>query len=215
MISVIIPTYQHAKTLPDCLQTILNQTVAIDEIIVVNDGSTDNTIEVLKPFADRIHLIDQENSGRAAARNRGFEASHGDFIIFCDADEHWRKDMIEKMLCALQENPEVAYAYCAFRFGWKRFSSFPFNASRLKKMNYIHTTALIRRQDFPGFDESIKKFQDWDLWLTILENGKEGIFIPDELFQIENPPGRSIMIASFAQAPSNWYPSFFYKIPWH
>ena len=74
-ISVIIPTYQHANTIADCLNTIFNQTKEPHEIIVVNDGSTDDTIEVLDSFADRITLINQENQGANVARNRGFEAS--------------------------------------------------------------------------------------------------------------------------------------------
>jgi hypothetical protein len=73
-------------------------------------------------------------------------------------------------------------------------------------MNYIHTTSLIRREQFPGFDSAIKRFQDWDLWLTILERGGRGTFIQDELFQIVEISGR--------RGISQWRPSIMYHIPW-
>jgi len=71
-------------------------------------------------------------------------------------------------------------------------------------MPYITTTSLIRAKDFPGFDESLKKFQDWDLWLTMLEQGKIGVWIPEVLFSAK-PRKAGI---------STWLPSFIHKIPW-
>ncbi len=213
-ISVIIPTYQHAQTIGACLESLFAQTVPPAEIIVVNDGSTDGTEEVLQPYLNRITLINQENRRAAVARNRGFQASTGDFVIFCDADVRMRPDMLQKMCEALETHPGAGYAYSAFRFGWKKFSSYPFDAELLRRMNFIHTTALIRRAAFPGYDESLRRFQDWDLWLTMLEAGKEGVYVAEELFVIDNHSARRSMIASFAQAPSEWRPSFFYRIPW-
>lgn len=215
MISVIIPSYQHASTLPHCLASIFKQTFTDLEVIVVNDGSTDNTEEVLKPFAGRLTIINQENRGASAARNHGFDLSHGEYVIFCDADVIMRADMLQKMFDALKAHPESAYAYSAFRFGWKKFASYPFSGQRLRKMNYITTTSLIRRQDFPRFDESLRRFQDWDLWLTLLAQGKGGVFIEDELFRIKNPKHRQGLISLFGQAPSTWQPSLMHRIPWH
>lgn len=213
-ISVIIPTYQHAGTIAACLESLFAQTVLPAEIIVVNDGSTDGTEEVLVPYLHRITLINQENRRAAVARNRGFQASTGDFVIFCDADVRMRPDMLQTMFETLEAHPTVGYAYSAFRFGWKGFSSYVFDKDLLRRMNFIHTTALIRRSAFPGYDEALRRFQDWDLWLTMLESGWEGVYVPEQLFVIDNHPKRQSLIASFAQAPSEWRPSFFYRIPW-
>jgi glycosyltransferase involved in cell wall biosynthesis len=209
MISVIIPTYQHGKTILKTLESIFNQTYQDFEVIVVNDGSTDETkkkLEIaLERWPNRIKVINQERKGANSARNRGFYESKGDFLFFCDADVVLRKDALEKMINTLKSHPEASYVYSSFKFGWKVFPSFDFDEERLKKMPYISMMSLIRREHFPGFDEKIKKFQDWDLWLTMLENGHKGIRIPEILFSVEP---RKIGI-------SRWLPTFLYKIPWH
>ncbi|KKW45216.1 MAG: hypothetical protein UY95_C0004G0018, partial [Parcubacteria group bacterium GW2011_GWA2_56_7] len=76
----------------------------------------------------------------------------------------------------------------------------------LRRMNFIHTSALIRSDGFPGFDEAIKRFQDWDVWLTLLKEGKEGVFVDEELFRVLLPHGRAGI--------SSWRPSFLYGISW-
>ncbi|TSC95432.1 MAG: family 2 glycosyl transferase [Parcubacteria group bacterium Athens1014_10] len=202
-ISVIIPVYQHAKEVEKCLKTIFNQTFKNYEIIVINDGSTDNLLEVLEKYKNKIKIISQENKGAPAARNRGFKESRGKVILFCDADMELKRAILEKLFKILKKNPEKSYVYPSFKFGWKKFRCGEFNSEKLKEMNYIHTSALIRREHFPGFDESLKKFQDWDLWLTMLARGYEGIWLPEILFKIK--PRKKGM--------SCWLPSFFYKLP--
>ncbi len=100
-ISVIIPTYQHASTISQCLDSIFNQTLLPDEIIVVNDGSTDNTEGVLAEYSSQIHYIKQSNQGAPVARNRGFDESTGDFVIFWDADLIGEPRMLETLQRAL------------------------------------------------------------------------------------------------------------------
>lgn len=206
-ISVIIPSYQHAKTLSECLNSIFIQTRKPDEIIVVNDGSTDDTERILAEFADRVTIVTQSNQGGNVARNNGFARSTGDLVIFCDADVVMAPDMLATMEKALVDHPDASYVYSGFRFGWKSFSSFPFDADRLRRMNFVHTTSLVRREHFPGFDPSIKRFQDWDVWLTMLEQGHVGTFVNRELFQVIDRSDRPSI--------SQWRPSFLYKIPWH
>lgn len=204
-ISIIIPAYQHAGELPDCLESLFAQTLKPFEIIVVNDGSTDNTSEVLEFYKNRgVKIIEQENKGANAARNRGFDESSGDFVIFCDADIIMRPDCLEKMAEALKKNPNASYAYSSFKFGFKIFKLWPFDSDKLKKMPYIHTSSLIRRAHFPRFDENIRRLQDWDLYLTMLEQSHIGVWIPEILFAVK--PRKNGM--------SEWIPSFFYKIPW-
>ncbi len=203
-ISVIIPTYQHGDTIEVCLLSLFAQTFKDFEIIVVNDGSTDNTTEVLEKHKNRVKVLNQENLGAPAARNRGFRESTGEFVIFCDADVKAKPEMLAKMLEALKRHPEASYAYSSFMWGRKKFGLHEFNGEALKKMNYITSTSLIRRAHFPGWDENLKKFQDWDLWLTMLEQGHIGVWVPEFLFTIK--PRRT--------GYSSWLPSFMYKIPW-
>lgn len=205
-ISIIIPTYQHASTLVRCLDSVFAQSRKADEVIVVDDGSTDDTQEVLKPYLDRIRVMIQSNQGAPAARNNGFAQSSGSLVLFCDADVEMRPDMLLKLEQALEAHSDASYAYSGFEWGWKAFTSFPFDAARLKHMNFIHTSALIRREAFPLFDTSLKRFQDWDLWLTMLERGQKGIFVDKSLFLViqEDRPERM----------SNWLPSLIIRFPW-
>lgn len=202
-ISIIIPAYQAEKTISVCLDSILKQSFRDFEIIVVNDGSTDNTLKNLGGYKDKIKVINQPNSGAPAARNRGFGESRGDYVIFCDADIILKKDALQKMLKILEDNPDISYVYPSFKFGWKKFKLREFDAEKLKQYPYIHTTALIRREHFPKFDETLKKFQDWDLWLTMLEQGRRGRWIPEILFTVRT-----------GGTMSNWLPGFVYELPW-
>ena len=206
LVSVVIPTYQHADSVARCIDTVLAQTYENIEVIVVDDGSIDNTQEVLEAYKGKIAVIRQENRGGNAARNRGAQAASGEFIIFVDADAELRPAMFEVFLQYLQKHPEASYAYSGFKFGWKRFGGIPFNADRLRRVNFVMTTSLIRRKDFPGFDESLKRFQDWDLWLTMLEKGKTGVMVPGMWF--------TLRIDGTLRTGSSWLPAFVYALPW-
>lgn len=206
LISIIIPTYQHAKALPACLDSVLAQTYQLLEIIVVDDGSTDRTQEVLRPYVDRVKIIKQENQGSNPARNRGWQEAQGEFLLFCDADVIMQKEMVEKLAHALNDHPEASFAYCPFRFGWKTFHGVAFNEDRLKRSNYIHTSALVRALDFPGFDPEIRRLQDWDVWLTMAGQGMKGILVDEVLF--------SVQISGESRIGSSWLPSILYRLPW-
>ncbi|MEA2088561.1 MAG: glycosyltransferase family A protein [Patescibacteria group bacterium] len=211
MISIIIPVYNHAKELGLCLDSVLRQDFIDLEVIIVDDGSQDSLQKVLEEQKEkfnkrdlRLKIIHQDNKGANSARNRGFLESSGNYIIFFDADIVMKPIMLKKMRNALKVNSEASYAYSSFKFGFKIFKLWEFDSKKLQQMPYIHTSSLIRRSDFSNFDESIKKLQDWDLWLTMLENGHKGVWIPEILFKVK--PRKIGM--------SFWLPSFFYKIPW-
>lgn len=206
LVSIIIPAYNHASVLPKCLAHVFAQTYTEYEVIVVDDGSTDAIVEAVAPFFERIRLVRQENAGSNPARNRGWKEARGEFLLFCDADVVMRPDMVEKMVAALRANPEAGYAYSAFRFGWKLFPGATWSADLLRTVNIAHTTSLVRAVDFPGFDESIKRFQDWDVWLTMLSKGKGGVMVPEELFVAE--------IHGVSRIGSSWLPKIAYSIPW-
>lgn len=205
-ISVVIPAYQHARTLPACLDSVFAQDYGNVEVIVVDDGSTDNTAEVLATYANSVRIITQANSGSNPARNAGLAVATGEFVIFVDADVIMQPTMLTKLATALDVRRDASYAYCGFRFGWKHFRGVPWNADKLRRMNFVHTSALVRRADFPGFDNAVRRFQDWDVWLTMLDAGKCGVLVPETLFRcvIDGP----------SRIGTAWLPSFVYALPW-
>lgn len=211
-ISVVIPVYNHAHTIRRSLLSLASQTYRPIEVIIVNDGSTDNLLDVLEELRHHepfrlLHgkVITQKNAGAAVARNQGFKETHGDFVIFWDADTVAHPKMLEKMLAALLVHDTADYVYCRYKFGWKTMKSQHFSPKALQEYNYIDTTSLMRREAFKGFDESLKRFQDWDLWLTMMRAGSNGIFLPEVLFR---------KIVHGRVGISDWIPSFVYKLPW-
>lgn len=209
MISVIIPLYNGEQTIKDTLISLEKQSFQDFEVIIVNDGSTDNSERIVAEFLKKsggkrsYFVFNQKNKGAPAARNRGFEKSRGEFLLFCDADAVLVPEALEIMMTELLKSPEASYVYSSFNWGKKLFKLEEFSPERLRKSPYIHSMSLIRRVDFPssGWDESIRKFQDWDLWLTMLAEDKIGKWIPRVLFTVK--PGGTI---------SSWLPAFAYKL---
>ncbi len=201
-ISVIIPVYNHGDELTACLASLNKQTEQDVEIIIVDDGSVPPIL--IPSNVEGPSLITfTKNQGAPAARNAGFAKSTGEYVIFLDADIDLKPDALQKMLQALTEHPEADFAYPSHRFGFKTMPARPFEIEALKKTNYIHTSALMRRKAFPGFDEQLKRFQDWDLFLTMAEAGKKGIWVDEVLFTVKTHG-----------TMSQWLPSFAYDLPW-
>lgn len=180
-ISVIVPAFNSSSTLAKTLQGLQNQTLKPSEIIVVDDGSTDDTTVIAKKF--KVKLIQQTNKGASVARNVGFAASTGQYVLFCDADVNVQPNMLESLTRALLLRPDAGYAYCNFKFGWHTFDLFDFDAKHLKAENYISTMSLIRRGNCIGFNETLKRYQDWDLWKRLLEKNISGVWVPARLFK--------------------------------
>jgi len=109
-VSVIIPNYNYAQYVCEAIDSVLNQTYKNIEIVVVNNGSTDNSLEVLEKYTKKITLVNQGNLGQSGARKSGLEKATGDFIAFLDADDKWDKQKIEKQL--LLFTPKVELVYC-------------------------------------------------------------------------------------------------------
>ena len=207
MISIIIPVYNQADKLPRCLDSIKKQSYNNYEIIIVNDGSHDNVGAVAEKYKQLFGLnftyLEQANQGPCAARNRGAAEAKGELFIFCDADLEMQPEMLSKMKETLALHSEASYVYSSFYWDWKLFKLWPFDAEKLKQMPYITTASLLRREHFPQFDVNIKKFNDWDLWLTMLEQGHVGVWIDEPLFKVN---------AKGFQTMSSWVPGFAYKL---
>jgi glycosyltransferase involved in cell wall biosynthesis len=212
MISIIIPVFNQADKLGACLKSIALQTDQNFEVIIVDDGSKDNPEQVFSDFIvflqshgglrgeGAYEFFRQENKGAPAARNHGFQKSKGEYLFFCDADVTMKPELLEKLRLTLEAHPEASYAYSSFYFGNKLFKVGDFDADKMRRMPYINPMALLRRQDFPqgGWDESIRKFQDWDLWLTVLEAGHQGIFVPEVLYSVQTGGTMSVWLPKIA-----------------
>lgn len=207
MISVIIPCYNHASALPGLIASLNQQTYKEFEIIIIDDGSTDDPESVVGELKKKfynlpIKFVSTANQGAPAARNTGAKIAHGQFLFFADADLILEPDALKTLLDKLCDNPQCSYAYSAFKFGRKLFPMVKFDVRTLKRINFIHTSALIRREHFPGFDERLKRFQDWDLWLSMLKQGHIGIGVEKCLFT-----ARVTRLGI-----SKWRPKIWYKL---
>lgn len=206
LITIIIPVYNRPEAFEKTLDSVLRQSYENIEVIVVDDGSippiSKGTME--QRSNDKcVKFFRQENKGAPVARNRGFDESKGEYVIFIDGDVVMKNDMIEKMYRVLEEQSGFDFVYCNFELDGKPMRAKEFSLQSLQERNFISPMSLMRREAFPRFDENLKKFQDWDLFLTMAEYGAQGFWIDEILFETV---GGGTM--------SRWMPSFAYKKPW-
>jgi glycosyltransferase involved in cell wall biosynthesis len=210
MISIVIPYYAHEREILNTLASISLQENVTYEVIIVDDGSPiplDETL-VQSYIKDAIVLRHVQNKGAPAARNTGLDAASGSYVIFWDADITADPTMLLKMQKVLDTQPHIDMVYSNFVFGPKTFYLRPFSYEALKVRNYIHSTSLLRKHVALHWDESLKKLQDWDYWLTFSEAGSMGYWIDEVLFSVgERKEGMSRWIPSIAYcAPFRWLP---------
>ena len=184
-VSVVIASYNYAGYICHAIDSVLNQTFDDFEIVIVNDGSTDNTQRIIQPYLsdERITYIYQENAGQANAKNNGIKNSSGEFIAFLDADDLWKKTKLEKQI-PLFSNKNVGVVYSRSRFvdqqgnivEYKVESKYllPKSGEVTKALffdNFVpFSSSVVRRECFEEhgcFDESIMMGIDWDLWLRL------------------------------------------------
>jgi len=117
-ISVIIPAYNVEAFLGEAIESVLNQTHPVDEVIVVDDGSTDRTADIAESFGTPVYVLRQDNAGPSAARNHALDHAAGDFIAFLDADDLWEPQKLERQIAYLTAHPEVGSVASSFlKFG--------------------------------------------------------------------------------------------------
>jgi glycosyltransferase involved in cell wall biosynthesis len=198
-VSVIIPVYNGAAFIEAAIQSVIDQSVKDLEIIVVNDGSTDNTAELVQRFDDpRLRRVNQTNCGLAAARNRGIEVANGTYIAFLDADDRWLPTKLARQIEILERRPEVGLVYGGYelidafgtRLTKRQPRAIPEPALRsLVRSNLVAgsaTTSIVRRvvlDEVGGFDEMLPAGEDWDLWIRITRCS-DLAFVPETVAQI-------------------------------
>lgn len=127
-VAAIVPTFNRAKLLPETLDSLLGQSLMLSEIVVVDDGSTDETQRVLKRFGSRVRYVRIDNSGPCRARNVGVEHSEANWIAFCDSDDLWLPQKLEKQAELILSQPSLEYCFTNFNFfdgsNWTEWSKF-------------------------------------------------------------------------------------------
>jgi len=179
-ISVIIPTFNRIDLLKRAIDSVLNQSIKPYDIIVVDDGSTDSTSEMIQQKYKSINLIQQKNSGVSAARNNGIKNAQGDWIALLDSDDEWKKNKLEEQVKNLTDNPQ--YEFCHTNEIWirngirvnqkkrhKKYGGFIFDKCldicRISPSSVLFNKNILNHVGW--FDEKLPVCEDYDLWLRI------------------------------------------------
>lgn len=193
-VSVVIPSYNNSSSIRKCIKSVLNQSIDAYEIIVVNDGSIDNTSEVLKKFGNKIIYLEQTNQGQGAARNTGLKAATGEYIAFLDSDDYWLPDFLKTTVLFLDNHPDavaVNTGHLIKKFGKANYGPVLSEKDKLKyrdgeiidsffdfwaKYDHIRTgTVVIRKNiiDKAGYQRpDLRISQDLEYWGYIATYGK-------------------------------------------
>jgi glycosyltransferase involved in cell wall biosynthesis len=191
-ISVVVPSYNRANVVHEAVQSILAQTYRVTDVIVVDDGSTDKTLEVLAQFGDRIRVISQVNAGPAAARNSGISLATGEYVAFLDSDDVWLPTKLERQVELMEKAGEnVPCCICNIQMQWPDKAAYSFDLAGLNpgpeeglwqnvpevlatRPVLFNQGVLIRREALRrvgGFDEELWLLEDHDLSLRLALEG--------------------------------------------
>jgi glycosyltransferase involved in cell wall biosynthesis len=196
-VSVIIPTYNRADLIGETVESVLIQTFDDFEIIIVDDGSTDSTKEVVHRFNGPIKYLYQENHGLCCARNRGFEASSGDYICFLDSDDVLNRRMLERQVSLLDSNSDLGFVYSDYQFINRAgeimpkpavFLDHPLRRGRIFRFlvyfDFIIISSVLARRDCIKkaglFNSSLEAAEDLD-WLLRMASLYETDYVPEQL----------------------------------
>jgi glycosyltransferase involved in cell wall biosynthesis len=210
--SVVIPAYNAEQFIGATIDSVLGQTVGDLEVVVVDDGSTDSTREVVSSFAPRVTLVTGPRRGVSAARNTGLGASRGPYVALMDHDDLWEPEKLARQAAILDADPRVALVFTQARVERdgclvEIFPQIPeperlLSAAyeNLLHWNYIPmSSVMVRRAKLPGgkgggpFDSRFRFSEDWDLWLRMAaQSGPGGLaFIPEALTRYRIVKGRA------------------------
>jgi glycosyltransferase involved in cell wall biosynthesis len=176
-VSVIIPCYKYAHYLKECVESVRGQTYPVHEIIVVNDGSPDNTEEVCQQL--QVKCVNKSNGGLSSARNAGIKEATGDYIMCLDADDKLIPGAIEEHVKLIED--EMTIAQCALmEFGERHIAMVPnprTSLGRVMQSNTIYCNAMFSKKAWElsgGYDESETMrlgYEDWEFWINLLSKG--------------------------------------------
>jgi glycosyltransferase involved in cell wall biosynthesis len=183
-VCAIIPAYNAEAFIHKAIESVLNQTTPVEEIIVVDDGSRDGTCAVVESYAPKVRLLRQKNQGPSAARNRAVQESTADYIAFLDADDLWDPKKIERQLHALNATKDSVLCYTGLlqfnpEEGWERPSK-PIPPAqvakqlRLRNPQIVPSSVVVSRENFlrsGGFDTGLKGSEDWDFLIAMQQLG--------------------------------------------
>jgi glycosyltransferase involved in cell wall biosynthesis len=193
--SVVIATYQAADTVGAAVQSALDQTSPPHEVIVVDDGSTDRTSEVLSSFSDRITVLGQENRGASSAKNACARAANGDFVVTLDADDVFLPRRLEALgaLAAARPDLDLLMTDAHLEFGGHRVGRFcretPFAVDDQRRAIFDRCFVVapaVRRTRFlevGGYDEALDSGHDWDCWIRLLLRGARAGLVDEPLYE--------------------------------
>jgi glycosyltransferase involved in cell wall biosynthesis len=189
LISIVIPCYNYASYLSEAIQSGLDQTYQPIEVIVVDDGSTDDTAKVAKSFAPKVRYHYQDNAGPSAARNTGAGLAKGNYIVFLDADDVLKPEYVAECLAHLGKHPQARYVYTQMvLFGRQsETTTYPeYDVASMRWGNYIHASALLPRElviAYP-YDPAMRDgWEDWDFYLTLADQGIAGVLLNKPLLR--------------------------------
>jgi glycosyltransferase involved in cell wall biosynthesis len=229
LVSVIIPNYNYGRFLSDAIDSVLAQSYSNIEIIVVDDGSTDNSHEVYEKYFDKIGVINQKNLGVGAARNAGASYSQGQFIAFLDADDIWLADKISSQVEEFATNEEIGLVNCGMiEFGGtnEKLGEYTEGKSGWCAENLLKhepvvvgpgSTLLIRTElykELNGFDErkELHGAEDWEFCYRVAERSQIK-FLPEVLVKYRNHGGNThLKIAKMERALFLAYEKVFMRV---
>lgn len=192
LVSVVVPCYKQAQYLSEALDSVINQDYTNWECIVVDDGSPDNTSEIVSLYAardTRIKYLYQKNAGVSIARNNGINLAQGKYILPLDADDKIREDYIEKAIQYFNDFPDTKLVYSRVQ-GFGNYNQecelLPYSYLTILYRNMIYPAAFFRKADFDktsGFNPNmVEGYEDWDFWLSLLSESDIVYQIPELCF---------------------------------
>lgn len=182
LITVVIPVREIS------IRNEANSLLKVQQRVKERDARLDRTLKSIWAQTmgiSVVNVIHDSFKGANFARNKGFNFVRTPFVLFSDDDIDWEPDAFENLYHELYTNPQASFSYGWYEMDGKKYCQYPFNPDLLRQKNYISTMSLIRREHFPGFDEKIKRLQDWDLWLTMLSQGRTGVYCDKKIFSTD------------------------------
>jgi glycosyltransferase involved in cell wall biosynthesis len=190
-VSIIIPCFNYGEFIDEAVDSVLNQSYSNFEIIIVNDGSTDDyTNNLLADYQrPKTRIFQTKNQGVSAARNHGIERSFGEYILPLDPDDKIGTTYLEKAVKVLDNDPRVGIVYCKINFFGNEIGDGnwpPYSKDEMLYRNVIFNSAFFRKKDWLAVGKYKTDYlhagEDWDLWLSLLELGVAVYQIPEPLF---------------------------------